>query len=35
MVIKIWSIKTPLLGGVLLAAAFSQIAGAAELPASK
>ncbi len=35
MVIKIWSIKTSLLGGVLLASAFSQAAGAAELPASQ
>jgi hypothetical protein len=35
MVIKIWSIKNPLLGGVLLASAFSQAAGAAELPASQ
>ena len=35
MVIKIWSIKNPLLGGMLLASAFSQAAGAAELPASQ
>jgi hypothetical protein len=35
MVIKIWSIKTPLLSGVLLASAFSQAAGAAELPPSQ
>jgi hypothetical protein len=35
MVIKIWSIKNPLLGGVLLASAFSQVAGAAELPPSQ
>jgi hypothetical protein len=35
MVIKIWSIKTPLLGGVMLASAFSQAARAAELPASQ
>jgi hypothetical protein len=32
MVMKIWSIKTPLLGGVLIASAFSQAAGAVELP---
>ncbi len=35
MVIKIWSIKNPLLSGMLLASAFSQAAGAAELPASQ
>jgi hypothetical protein len=35
MVIKIWSIKNPLLGGMLLASAFSQAAGATELPASQ
>jgi hypothetical protein len=35
MVMKIWSIKNPLLGGVLLASAFSQAAGAAELPPSQ
>jgi hypothetical protein len=35
MVMKIWSIKNPLLGGVLLASAFSQAAGAAELPLSQ
>jgi hypothetical protein len=35
MVMKIWSIKKPLLGGVLLASAFSQVAGAAELPPSQ
>jgi hypothetical protein len=35
MVMKIWSIKNPLLGGVLLASAFSQGAAAAELPASQ
>lgn len=35
MVIKIWSIKNPLLGGVLLASTFSQVARAAELPASQ
>jgi hypothetical protein len=35
MLIKIWSIKNPLLGGVLLASAFSQAARAAELPASQ
>lgn len=35
MVMKIWSIKNPLLGGVLLASAFSQVAGAAELPPSQ
>jgi hypothetical protein len=35
MVMKIWSIKNPLLGGVLIASAFSQAARAAELPASQ
>jgi hypothetical protein len=35
MVMKIWSIKNPLLGGVLLASAFSQAVGAAELPPSQ
>jgi hypothetical protein len=35
MVMKIWSIKNPLLGGMLLASAFSQAAGAAELPPSQ
>jgi hypothetical protein len=35
MVMKIWSIKNPLLGGVLLASAFSQAAGAAELSSSQ
>jgi hypothetical protein len=35
MVIKMWSIKNPLLGGVLLASAFSQAARAAELPPSQ
>jgi hypothetical protein len=35
MVIKIWSIKNPLLGVMLLASAFSQAAGAAELPPSQ
>jgi hypothetical protein len=35
MVMKIWSIKNPLLGGVLMASAFSQAAGAAELPPSQ
>jgi hypothetical protein len=35
MVIKIWSIKNPVLGGVLLASVLSQTAGAAELPPSQ
>lgn len=35
MVMKIWSIRNPLLGGVLLASAFSQAARAAELPVSQ
>jgi hypothetical protein len=35
MMIKIWSIKNPLFSGMLLASAFSQAAGAAELPASQ
>ncbi len=35
MVIKFWSIKNPLLGGVLLASTLSRVAGAAELPASQ
>jgi hypothetical protein len=35
MVMKIWSIKNPLLGGVLLTSVFSQVAGAAELPANQ
>lgn len=35
MTIKIWSVKSPVLSGVLLISALSQAAGAAELPASK
>jgi hypothetical protein len=35
MVIKTWSIKNPLLGGVLIASTLSQAARAAELPASQ
>ncbi len=35
MVMRIWSIKNPLLSGVLLASALSQAAGAAELPPSQ